>query len=219
VTNLENIVGISFAMSIPLIILAFNVSTVQRFLAAHLFSAFLKLVVNTFHFLILKWKLHVEIRSWLPKLLSRLQYDGYLPDPLPNRLEEWKDRKQEEFDIWKLGLDKGNEDSETRRRRLEKDMEMDEKWVFEEEVESSDSEDESDDEDGQDDATTVTAKSHNGVNNDFDSQEGKDTQEGGNVEGDNTWDIFGLRTRGERLKKSVWGQGKSGNEEKGDGAV
>jgi hypothetical protein len=200
-------------MSIPLVILAFNVSAVQRFLEAHLFTAFVNLVARFFHFYSLKWKSHIAIRSWLPKLLSRLQYNGYLPDPLPDRLEAWKDREQEEFDKWKLSLDRADEGAEERMRRLEKDMENDEKWVFGDDGQMSGSESES--EAAEDDAKTIAARSQSG-GDEGDSDEEKGGRGG---EPDAGWDIFGLRNRSEQLRKGVWGQEKDGSGEKGDANV
>lgn len=211
---LTQIVGISFAMSIPLVILAFNVSAVQRFLEAHLFTAFVNLVARCFRFVVLKWNLYIAIRAWLPKLLSRLQYNGYLPDPLPYRLETWKDREQEEFDNWKLGLDRADEDAEERLRRLEKDMENDEKWVFGDDGQVSGSDSESENEAGEDDATTLARSQSGGDEN------GSDEEKGGlGGEQDAGWDIFGLKNRTEKLRRGAWGQEKDGAGEKGDANV
>lgn len=210
--TLTRIVGISFAMSIPLIILAFNVSAVQRFLEAHLFTAFVNLVARFFRFIVLKWKSHIAIRSWLPKLLSRLQYNGYLPDPLPDRIETWKDREQEEFDNWKLGLDRADEDPEERLRRLEKDMVNDENWVFGDDGQVNESDSESENEAAEDDATTLAARSQSGGD-----ENGSDEEKGGEL--DTGWDILGLKNRTERLRKGVWGQETDGPRERGDANV
>lgn len=227
-------------MSIPLVLLAFNVTAVQRFFAAHLLRALLSFIGRIFSFLGQKWKINISIRAWLPKLLSRLQYHGYLPDPLPWGIEKWKDRRQTEYDSWREGLTRGEEDEGARARRLEKEMMEDEEVVFggkdsEEEEEEEDDEGGSDVErdggdDNEDDGTTLAERSEKSEKSEREDKD-KDKDEVRNGETNATlevpeeeeyakWDILGIRNRGNRLRKSLRGAGGDGGDEvKGDGNV
>jgi len=124
-------------MSIPLIIVAFNVTIVRDFLRTHVAEGLKENTSKLFRVTSQKWMSTISPGAWLPKVMDLIQQHSSLKN-LPEPVGKWKERKKENLERWERSL--RNKEKEIQRQAKLAQIEKDELAIYEDYDTSSEEE-------------------------------------------------------------------------------
>lgn len=130
--------GISFAMSIPLIVIAFNVTAVRDFLRTRVSEGLKRRSQELSRTTTRWWMSTISPGAWLPNAMELMQKYSSLKK-LPEPIGKWKARKKEKVKRWEKSLRNKEKEERLLQAKLAQ-IEMDEKAIYEDYKTSSEEE-------------------------------------------------------------------------------